>query len=99
VLNSDSSQFTTGSGWTEPRRYPDYSERAHAVLSREGGPTSLGAGVCPCSGDRDQSKGETQTELNLIPVAVHLSRNSRMDDRFAENRTPQLKDQDSSICF
>jgi hypothetical protein len=42
---SDSSQFSTGFGWIEPRRYPDYAERAHAVLSREGGSTSLGPGV------------------------------------------------------
>jgi hypothetical protein len=28
-------------------RYPDYAERAHVVLSREGGPTSLGPGVLP----------------------------------------------------
>jgi hypothetical protein len=34
----------TGSGWNEPRRYPDYAERPHVVLSREGGSTSLGLG-------------------------------------------------------
>jgi hypothetical protein len=45
-IKSDSSQFLTGSGLNVSRRsgYPDYAERAHAVLSREGGSTSLGLG-------------------------------------------------------
>ena len=37
AIKSESSQFSTGSGWVDPRRYPDYAERAHAVMSREGG--------------------------------------------------------------
>jgi len=41
----DSSQFSNGSGWKVPWRCPDYAERAHVVLSREGGPTSLGPWV------------------------------------------------------
>ena len=38
AIKSDSSQFSTGSCWIEPRRHPYYDQRAHAVLSREGGP-------------------------------------------------------------
>ena len=45
AIKSDSSQFSTGSCWIEPRRHPYYDQRAHAVLSREGGSTSLGPGV------------------------------------------------------
>ena len=33
---SESSQFDHGSGWDVSRRYPDYAERVHVVLSREG---------------------------------------------------------------
>jgi hypothetical protein len=46
---SESSQFNHDSGWDVSRRYPDYTERVHVVLSREGGsgrvPTSLGLGL------------------------------------------------------
>jgi hypothetical protein len=38
----ESSQFNHGSGWDVSQRYPDYAERVHVVLSREGDLTSLG---------------------------------------------------------
>jgi hypothetical protein len=49
ATQSDSSQFTHSSGWDEPRRYPDYTERVHVVLSREGDSTSLGLGLTTTS--------------------------------------------------
>jgi hypothetical protein len=42
AVKPDSSLFPTGSCRSVSRRYPDYAERPHAVLSREGGPQILG---------------------------------------------------------
>ena len=43
---SVSSQFSNGSGW-KVSRYPEYAERAHEVLSREGARQVSVLGFCP----------------------------------------------------
>jgi hypothetical protein len=47
AVKPDSNQSPKGSDWNVSRRFPDYAERPHAVLSREGGPQDLGLGDRP----------------------------------------------------